>query len=175
MVGQRTSARLDQQATTPATLAVTAAATSLATEAATPVFTPTPLPTLNHDLMGAQAYGYFGPGDWGTFMDRGFFMGFKWIKFQLSWKELEPEKGKYTQQFDVLVENVFNTGRFRGYGYKVMLSITKAPEWARPPNVRGKNDGPPANPQDLIDFLNHAFDRLAMEHVNAIEIWNEPN
>src|SRR5262249_6457175 len=82
MVGQRTSARLDQQATTPAPLAATSAATSLATEAATPAFTPTPLPTLNHDLMGAQAYGYFGPGDWGTFMDRGFFMGFKWIKFQ---------------------------------------------------------------------------------------------
>src|SRR5258708_35508257 len=165
-MGQTASASVGQ---------ATATATPAATSPATPSVTPTPLPSLNNDLMGIQAYGYVGSGDWGTLLDRSFFMGFKWVKIQLSWKELEPTKGQYTQQFEVIRQNFFDTGRFRGYGYKIMLSLAKAPDWARPANARGQNDGPPANPQDLIDFLNYVFQRFDMEHLDAIEILNEAN
>src|SRR5882724_12029158 len=68
----------------------------------TPTITGTPLPTLNKDVMGIQAYGNVGDKDWAQFMDRAGFMGFGWLKFQLSWKELEPAKGQYTQQMDVI-------------------------------------------------------------------------
>ena len=172
-MGQTASASIGLQGT--ATFGPIVTGTAAATSAATLAVTPTPLPNLNHDLMGIQAYGYVGEGDWGTLMDRSFFMGFKWVKIQLSWKELEPVKGQYSQQFDVITTNFFDTGRFRGYGYKIMLSIAKAPDWARPANARGQNDGPPTNPQDLIDFLNHVFDRFDTTRLNAIEIWNEAN
>src|SRR5258708_18535444 len=132
-VGQSASASSGLQGTAQPTFGAIVTGTAAAT---TPAITATPLPSLNHDLMGIQAYGYVGEGDWGTLMDRSFFMGFKWVKIQLSWKELEPVKGQYSQQFEVIRQNFFDTGRFRGYGYKIMLSLAKAPDWARPANAR---------------------------------------
>jgi polysaccharide biosynthesis protein PslG len=167
------------QATIPPTASpapTTPPATAAATQAATVDFTPTPtLPKLNKSLMGIQAYGYNEHARWGELMDRALHMGFRWMKFQLSWKELEPSKGEYSPQFEVLVQNVFDMTQFSGAQFKIMLSVAKAPDWARPAGARGQADGPPANPQDLIDFINHVYDRLPAEHISAFEIWNEPN
>src|SRR5260221_9439478 len=69
--------------------------TAAATGAAAPTITPTPLPTLHKDMMGVQAYANLGPQQWSGpngIMDLTRFMGFKWIKVQLSWKELESSK-----------------------------------------------------------------------------------
>ena len=151
-----------------ATQAVTGPATGAPT--ATPV-----LPTLIRGLMGIQAYGNVADTQWGVLMDRSQFMGFGWIKFQLSWKELETSKGQFSQQFDVIKKNIYDSGK---RGFKILVSVAKAPDWARPQNTQGKSDGPPSNPQDLSDFmLNLLTDKNIAngEPVKAVEIWNEPN
>ncbi len=160
--------------TTGSTPTSTPSATANATApaAATVNVTATPLPTLKTDFMGIQAYAYLGPDQWAGIMDRARFMGFKWIKIQLTWKEAEPVKGQFSQQFTIIKDAAFQAGR---WGFNVMLSIAKAPDWARPANARGQNDGPPANPQDLADFVGTVFDQFNLEHLKAVEIWNEPN
>src|SRR5258708_9435201 len=148
----------------------------VATGVATAAPTATPnLPTLNRSLMGIQAYGYIAQKEWEQMMDRAQFMGFGWIKFQLSWKELESSKDQYTQQFDVIKKNIYNSGKRH---FKILVSVAKAPDWARPQNARGHADGPPANPQDLSDFMLHLLqdkDITDGAPIKAVEIWNEPN
>jgi hypothetical protein len=145
-----------------------------ATAAATPpAITPTPLPTLRSDLMGIQVYGNIEQSWWTGIVDRAQFMGFKWIKIQLSWKELEPDaKGKFSPQMDAIKTNVIYAGR---RGFKILLSIAKAPNWARLANVQSQRDGPPAKPEDLASSLMSILDQMGLDYVNALEIWNEPN
>jgi hypothetical protein len=150
----------------------TAIPTLTPTLATTLTPTPKPLPTLKSDMMGIQIYANIEEERWFGLVDRASFMGFKWIKIQLSWKELEPAKGQFTQQFAVISKGIGYAG---GRGFKILLSIAKAPDWARPANVQGQQDGPPANPQDLIDFLNQMFATFPVQHIKAIEIWNEAN
>ncbi len=137
--------------------------------------TSTPLPTLRSEMMGIQAYANLQQDLWPGILDRAQFMGFKWIKVQLSWKELEPvSKGTFSPQMAVLRENIIGAGR---RSFKVLVSIAKTPDWARPANARGQQDGPPANPQDLADFINAVFNDFGPSavYMSAIEIWNEPN
>ncbi len=96
-----------------------------------------------------------------------------WVKSQVVWSDIEAVKGKFDwTDFDVSMpilakENV-----------KVLLSITKAPSWARDPgaitNQPGKFDGPPRNPQDFVDFVTAILKRYPGQ-VHAIEVWNEIN
>jgi len=152
--------------TAPTVAGPTVTATAAATASATP------LPTLRADLMGIQADANFEQGRWFTLVDRMSFMGFKWLKIQLNWKILEPTKGSFASQWKVLIDNSVYAGR---RGFKIMLAIAAAPDWARPANVRGNLDGPPANPQDLVDFVNAVLSQFPLQYVNAIEIWNEAN
>jgi hypothetical protein len=74
-------------------------------------------------------------------------MGFNWIKQQVEWFRYEPNKGEY--HFEGL-DNLVNQAN--AAGINVLLSVVKAPEWAR-----GGQDmsvaGPPNNPQDYADFI----------------------
>jgi len=59
----------------------------------------------------------------------------------------------------------------------VMLSIAKAPAWAR---ATVEEDGPPANPQDLATFITTLMSEVRTDitgrsYFAAIEVWNEPN
>jgi hypothetical protein len=56
-----------------------------ATAVATVGPTATPPAALKSDLMGIQAYGNLQQGFWWQIVDRAGFMGFKWMKVQLSW------------------------------------------------------------------------------------------
>jgi hypothetical protein len=98
------------------------------------------------------------------------FMGFKWLKIQLTWKNIETAKGVYSAQWKVLSDNATYAAR---RGFNIMLSITSAPDWARPANVQGTLSGPPANPQDLVDFVSATLNQF--HNISAIEIWNEAN
>ncbi len=141
----------------------------------TPNVTPTALPTLRKDLMGIQAYCNLQEDLWSGIVDRAQFMGFSWIKCQLSWKELEPDaKGSFSAQFDAIKKNIIYAGR---RSFKILLSVAKAPDWARPENARGQRNGPPANPADLGDFLSRLFDHFGPDsaYINAFELWNEAN
>jgi LysM repeat protein len=95
-------------------------------------------------------------------------MGFNWIKQQVEWSHYEGSKGN--RDFGGL-ENLVNQAN--GAGIKVMLSVVKAPAWARPGSDMSVA-GPPANPQDYADFV-AALAAQFKGRVQAYEIWNEQN
>ncbi len=96
-------------------------------------------------------------------------MGFNWIKQQVEWKLFEPSKGDY--QFGAIDELV---NAANAAGVNVMLSVVKAPVWARPAGADMSVEGPPANPQDFADFLGALAAHYA-GRVQAYEVWNEQN
>jgi len=92
----------------------------------------------------------------------------KWVKIQANWSALEPQaKGQLGGDFPRLQSAVQEA---KNMGYKVLLSVAKAPAWARAANLG--EDSPPDNPQDLADFIGRLLEQT---QADAIEIWNEPN
>ena len=61
-----------------------------------------------------------------------------------------------------------------GAGFNILLSVVKAPAWARPNGDDRSVEGPPANPQDYADFIGAMAARY-QGRVQAYEIWNEQN
>ncbi len=95
-----------------------------------------------------------------------------WVKSQVVWRDTEKVKGQIDwSDLDTSLTLLSDAG------VKVLLSITKAPDWARDPGARivaDVNDGPPANPQDYADFLSALLRRYPGK-IHAIEVWNEIN
>lgn len=97
-------------------------------------------------------------------------LGFNWVKFQMAWKDVESGgKGGYDWG---MWDNLVN--QYNGAGIQVMMSIPKAPDWARPADDNRSVEGPPANSQDFADFVTAVAARYA-GRVQAIEVWNEQN
>jgi hypothetical protein len=138
----------------------------------TPGPSPTPGPILRSDLMGIQIHGYLTDEEWMHMLAYSKDLGMGWIKVQVQWKELEPAKGVFNQLFGAMVLDI---QRARIQGFRTLISIAKAPGWARPPEAQNVEDGPPANPQDLADFVARFVRDCKPEFLDAIEIWNEPN
>jgi hypothetical protein len=162
----------DPPTLTPQVVFVTATPEATPTPAPTAAPTLPPLPTLNADLMGIQAYANVEIDAWQLLVDRVQFMGLRWIKTQVNWREMEPERGVFTQVFSVIRDNLIYAGR---RGFKIMISIVNAPDWARPPEARGKLEGPPSDPNTYAAFIGTLLDNWGTSYINAIEIWNEPN
>lgn len=137
----------------------------------TPAITNTPIPRLNRDLMGIQVYANHGTTEWDFFLSRAKELGVGWLKVQVNWSFLQPNGLNPDEQvFRTFELNMQSADRA---GFKLLLSIAKAPPWARP---NGQADSPPDNPQALADFINMMFTSTKIgEFVDAIEIWNEPN
>lgn len=96
-----------------------------------------------------------------------------WVKSQVIWRDTERVKGQYDwAEMDVAINQLYDAN------IRVLLSITKAPDWARDPGAPtdqpGVFDGPPANPQDFVDFVNAILTRYPSK-ISAIEVWNEIN
>jgi hypothetical protein len=92
-----------------------------------------------------------------------------WAKVQVSWKLHEPRPGEYNAElFDELDRIVDGT---QGDGVKLLLSVSKAPEWSRPVT---EEDGPPADTAEFERFMAYLAGRYAGK-VDAYELWNEPN
>ncbi|HIC93216.1 MAG TPA: hypothetical protein EYP09_03085, partial [Anaerolineae bacterium] len=154
--------------------------TPTATPAPTP--TPTPKPTAAAPPPppkppAPRAPGFFGYGiqahmidqDHGPIINAIKGLGFNWVKQQIEWKRFEPAKGQYNWgEIDRLVDSC------HAAGLNVLLSVVKAPKWARPANTDFSVEGPPANPQDFADFLAAMAARYC-GRVQAIEVWNEQN
>ncbi len=97
-------------------------------------------------------------------------LGFSWVKAQVLWSSVEGSKqGLYDWS---LVDAVVNETNARGLN--LLVSVTAAPDWARPGGDDRSVHGFPANPQDLADFLG-AFAARYAGKVKAIEVWNEQN
>ena len=97
-------------------------------------------------------------------------MGFNWVKQQVEWKLYEPhQKGQYNWgDIDRIVDGA------RASGLNILLSVVKAPAWARGPGADLSVEGPPANNQDFADFLGAMAARYR-GRVQAYEVWNEQN
>ena len=138
---------------------------------ATPAPTPLPSPPPAGSAQASFAYGIqVDPsGDPDEIIGHLKTLGIEWVKFQVSWKEMEPQ------------ENIRNWGEwdrlilaYHNAGYKILLSIVKAPDWARPANTDLSQDGPPADPQTYARFVGELAKRYK-GGVQAIEVWNEQN
>ncbi|UCC88545.1 MAG: hypothetical protein JSV81_04340 [Anaerolineales bacterium] len=96
-------------------------------------------------------------------------LGIKWVKFQLSWEETEPQQGiRNWGEWDRLILTYHNAG------FNILLSIVKAPDWARPANTDLSQEGPPADPGTYALFVGELAKRYR-GGVQAIEVWNEQN
>lgn len=95
-----------------------------------------------------------------------------WVKTQVVWRDMEQVRGQIDfGELDVTM-NALHQGNMR-----VLLSIVKAPDWARDTGARiqpGVFDGPPANPQDYANFVAAVIQRYP-GMIHAIEVWNEVN
>lgn len=93
--------------------------------------------------------------------------GFTWCKVNFGWRDIEgASKGALdwsrTDQIVDMAQDV---------GIDLVVRIDNQPAWAGggfPVN------GPPDNPQDLVDFL-HALVGRYRGRIRAYEVWNEPN
>jgi polysaccharide biosynthesis protein PslG len=131
---------------------------------------PTAPPALDAGRIGVQIDGFVAPADWQYALDRTSQLGVGWAKFQLPWNQAQPEGagifGPALTDFEKVIEEADRRG------FRVMISIAKAPNWARSnPTL----DGPPDDLQALADFLTFYLGTRANLFIDAIEIWNEPN
>ena len=94
-------------------------------------------------------------------------IGFNWVKQQIEWFRYNPKPGVYDWgAIDRLVDGA------NANGINVLLSVVKAPGWARP---KGDTDqGPPADVNTYAAFVGAMAERYR-GRVKAYEIWNEQN
>lgn len=127
------------------------------------------LPALQSDLMGIQLYYNLDADSWWQIIQRTKPLGVRWVKMQANWEFLQPNgPDEFETSFRLFQSHV---QRAHNDGFRVLVSIAKAPDWAR---TTADQDGPPADPQALAYFVRFLLERVG-EQVSAIEIWNEPN
>src|SRR5690349_8343202 len=79
-------------------------------------------------------------------------MSLQWVKLDLSWAELEPERGYYNwEKLDLAMNAAY------AHELRPMLTIRDAPDWARERGVNLSTSGPAAD----VDFV--AFVRTVLE------------
>ncbi len=124
-------------------------------------------PTLERDAIGIQIYLH--RQDVRDLLRHLEALDAGWVKVQVSWKLHEPRPGEYDEELfgelDRLVDGA------NGQNVKVLLSVSKAPEWSRPTT---EMDGPPSDYGHFEGFMRYLATRYTGK-VTAYELWNEPN
>lgn len=139
-----------------------------ATRTPTPGPSPTPLPGLDPSEMGVQVHSLLDQDDWNEVLRLTDQLNLGWAKVQIDWNLLEPNPGEISTDFrrqELYIESL------KQRGMKVLVSVAKAPAWARSNQAES---GPPDDPQALVNFLNLMMQEFG-NAIDAIEIWNEPN
>ena len=146
------------------------------TDTATPVFTPTPapptatpLPYLNPADMGTQLHTLLSQEDFRRVSEITERLGLGWVKVQIDWKLLQPngaaDTGVDFRRQELYLEDL------KRRGHKVLVSVARAPDWAR---SNREEAGPPDDPQVLAGFLDLMLREFG-NVIDAVEVWNEPN
>ncbi len=92
-----------------------------------------------------------------------------WISQDVNWRDIEPAPGNYQwQKLDAVVAAA------RPYGFRILLSVAGAPDWARPAGPDLTRDGPPADYATFANFMSQMAARYAGQ-VAAYELWPESN
>lgn len=137
--------------------------------AAIPSASPTPPPGLDPARIGIQIHPQITQDEWREMLYWAGELNVGWIKVQFPWDEMEPDgpgsQSEYWRRLELYMQDALSRD------FRVMVSIVKAPDWARPTN---EENGPPNDPQLLSDFISHILDRFGPA-ISAIEVWNEPN
>lgn len=97
----------------------------------------------------------------------------QWVKVTANWRELEPIPDAIDwSALDAVIDGLNAQGR------KVMLTLTGAPDWARPSAtdyvLSVTQYGPPDDVQAFAQFAQRIAERYR-GRVQAYEIWVEPN
>lgn len=120
--------------------------------------------------MGIQAHYNFDVPGWDRSLQQIAALRVGWLKLQANWKWLQPEAaGQFDQNFRLFQLHVQEADK---RGFKILLSIAKAPDWTR--HVDRTEDGPPDDLNHLTWFIQRLLEKLG-PYIDAIEIWNEPN
>jgi hypothetical protein len=92
-----------------------------------------------------------------------------WVKTQVRWQDFEPVKGEYDWSIlDLVIPSA------QKFNIRQAISVVTAPEWAREPGADLTKEGPPADPQDYVNFIVAILERYP-NSIHAIEVWNEMN
>ncbi len=127
------------------------------------------LPDLDPARMGIQLDPNLDQNDWNKALDSISNLGVKWLKVQISWKQLQPNNADETTVDFKRLEIYLETANQKGLD--ILISVAKAPAWARSNQTE---DGPPDDPNTLANFINLMMQEFG-QHLDAIEVWNEPN
>lgn len=136
-----------------------------------PTPTPAPPPPPAGSAQASFAYGIqCDPrGDPQEIIDHLNRLGIEWVKFQVPWEQVEPQENvRNWEKWDRLVRT------YHDAGFKILLSVVKAPDWARPAGTDLGQEGPPADPGTYARFVGELAQRYR-GGVQAIEVWNEQN
>lgn len=137
---------------------------------------------LDPNRIGVQVDINLSDSDWADAMARLETLGVQWVKVQVPWRDMQPSgPDQRDDRFFSIVERHIEDANRRGFD--VLVSVVKAPAWARSTQ---EADGPPDNPETLANFIRLLFDEINAgdrpedralygEYIDAIEIWNEPN
>lgn len=133
--------------------------------------TSTAVPSMDANNMGIQLYSNVDFDRWMRVIGLAEVTGVQWIKIQVNWAFIQSEgPNTFGVQFQLFEQQVQAAKRA---GFNVMLSVAKAPNWARSNQTES---GPPDDPQVLADFLTYMLTSTKVgENIDAIEVWNEPN
>jgi len=131
----------------------------------------TALPGLDISKFGIQVHSLLDQNDWNEVLRRvgSDQLRVGWVKIQIDWSLLQPngpdEISEDFRRQEIYVESLDQLG------IKVLVSIAKAPPWAR---SNQNESGPPDDPQTLVNFLNLML-REWGDAIDAVEVWNEAN
>ncbi len=96
-------------------------------------------------------------------------LGFTWFKQQVRWEAMEPHRGqRQWLELDELLDAADTQG------VHVLFSVVAAPSWARESEADLTVSGPPADNEDLADYLGALASRYCGQ-LEAIEVWDEQN
>lgn len=136
---------------------------------ASPTLQTTALPDLDPLRMGIQLDPNLNQDDWRRSLGSIQRLGVKWLKVQISWKQLQPngpdEISEDFRRLEIYLEEAYNAG------LDILISVAKAPAWAR---SNQNEDGPPDDPLMLVRFIRLMLQEFGTS-LDAIEVWNEPN
>ncbi len=120
--------------------------------------------------MGIQVHYNFDVPGWDRTLRQVAALRMGWIKLQAAWEWMQPDfAGQFEENFRLFQLHVQEADK---RGNKVLLSIAKAPDWAR--STDRSEDGPPDDLNQLSAFIGLLLEKLG-PYIDAIEIWNEPN
>lgn len=97
-------------------------------------------------------------------------MGVTWVRVDIDWSVVEPERGRFDWTYpDLVVEQA------AAREMKVVAVLAFSPPWARPAAPDDARYSRPEELSEWADFTRVAAQRYAPQGVHTWEIWNEPN